>query len=150
MNHLRLGAKTGRRLCLVLILISSIILFSGCTMPPEEPAVPPEVQDEFLEWARPLYKQIERSDVDWLHLSKAVVFYVDDEEDRETVEELTRQSILLHQELLEDVNTSTDNEEKLVISELSEVLFEARLNACHEIMEYRNVAHNRFAASNGT
>ena len=136
MNRLKLGAKTGLHLSLLVIFLSSIFLVSGCTPPPDEPAIPPEVQDEFLAWARPLYKQIERSDVNWLHLSKAVVFYVDDEEDQETVEKLTRESILLHQELLEEVDTASDNEEELIISELSAVLFEARLKACHEIMDY--------------
>lgn len=125
-------------LLVTVFLLLSTIMIPGCgSQEPEEPEVPPEVQVEFLEWAHPLYEEIERSDVNWQYLSKDLSDYTNDRLERETMEEITRESIDLHEELLDSFNAiSTDNEEKQILIELSKDLFSARLIANQEIQEH--------------
>jgi len=135
MNRQKFGLPFGLFLLILFFLLALTISFSGCELP-EEHEPDPELQEEFLSWAGPIYRQVERSDQDWMFLSKSIVFYADDEEDVEVVEERNRVSILLHQELLEEVDTSTDNPHELAIIEQSKALFQARLQASLEIQEY--------------
>ncbi len=136
MNRQKSGFHPGLFLLILFLLMTLTLSFSGCGELPEEYEPDPELQEQFLSWAVPLYRQVERSDQDWMFFSKSIVFYADDEEDVELVEERNRASILLHQELLEEVDTSTDNPDELAIIEQSEALFQARLQACLEIQEY--------------
>ncbi len=136
MNGMTPGFYSKFYAVMLCIILCSAMLFSGCTVEPEEPEIDPAIQDEFLSWAVPLYRQVERSDRDWLHLSNALVFYVDDEEEFETLEGRVQASILLHRELLDEVNTSSAHADELLLNELSEVLFQTRLQAGQEIMAY--------------
>ncbi len=132
----RLKKGLSFRIYQVMILLFAALLISGCGPPQEEePEVAPEVQDEFLEWARPLYKEIERSDENWKFLSRTLVLYLEDTEDQEALYEEIEESIALHQELIDNVSAPTDNDEKLRLSQLSEELFEARLKAGQDMKE---------------
>lgn len=112
-----------------------LLFFAGCSAPVEKEEPDPQAQEEFLKWAKPLYQEIQRSDQLWVSFSKALVFYVDGQEEKETLKDLAAESITLHNELLDTFSASGKNEAQKKLSELSYKLSLSRLRASEIVLE---------------
>ncbi len=127
------------RLAVLFILVAALFFFPGCGEETGEiTEIEAEEQKEFIAWARPLWQHIDKSDQAWLHMSRTMVFYTDEEEkaSRDELESIAADSIKLHEELIDYFSdTAGSGDEKKLLQDLSRELCQARLEASEYIVE---------------
>lgn len=117
-----------------LLFIQGCVGFGGGS---QETEVELEEQEEFIAWARPIYRQIEKSDQIWLNMTQTMVFYTDEEDkvSREELERIAEESVAIHNDLIDYFgDTEGDQEEKKLLKERCEDLSRSRLKASELII----------------